>query len=219
MESSNLLAEVASYAEKFMEKYDSSHDFNHIKRVLALSHQIVDSSPAFGVDPYQYRKDYVTLAALLHDVGDRKYRKQGEDTTHVVENLLLSFKAPPQMAADIQQIVTHVSYTTEIKDPEKVLEVIKEYPELAVVQDADRIDALGAIGIGRAFTFGGARKLSGSEQSSMQQAIEHFTEKLERLEGMMKTAAGKKIAEERTARLRVFRGWWEEEAAIGNREL
>jgi len=104
-----------------------------------------------------------------------------------------------------------------MKDPSKVKEVIKEYPELAVVQDADRIDAIGAIGIARAFTFGGAKEnhVNPKFSGGMTGAIGHFPDKLERLGSLMKTGEGRRIAGERTDRLRVFRGWYEEEVEVG----
>ena len=74
------------------------------------------------------------------------------------------------------------------------------------MQDADRLDAIGAVGIGRMFTYGGART-----ERSMGGTVAHLDEKLVRLEGMMKTAVGREVARERGERLRVFRGWWVEE--------
>lgn len=64
----------------------------------------------------------------------------------------------------------------------------------------------GAIGIGRTFTFGGAKGAR-----NMGETIQHFEDKLEKLGGMMKTAPGKRMAEERTKRLATFKEWWEEE--------
>jgi uncharacterized protein len=84
--------------------------------------------------------------------------------------------------------------------------MIEKYPELAVVQDADRLDAIGAIGIGRTFTFGGAK---GAKE--MGETIQHFEDKLEKLESMMKTTPGMRMARERTERLKTFKSWWEEE--------
>jgi uncharacterized protein len=79
-------------------------------------------------------------------------------------------------------IAKNVSYSTEMKNPRLARAILTQHPELAVVQDSDRLDALGAIGIGRAFTFGGAKRPNGS----MQQTIAHFGEKLQKLEGLMK---------------------------------
>jgi uncharacterized protein len=200
-----LVGKATAYVQQYMSHYDGSHDYAHIKRVLALAWQIASSSPGTTYDPLT-----ITLSALLHDVGDKKYLKPGEDSTTLVQNVLLSFDAPEELARKVQTIASAVSYSSEIKDPGRVRDLVVEYPELAVVQDADRLDALGAVGIGRAFTYGGAAGGKGRGRG-MGETIEHFTEKLERLEGMMKTEVGRGMARERTERLRVFRGWWEEE--------
>lgn len=103
-----------------------------------------------------------------------------------------------------------MSYTSEVKDPAHVTALIEAHPELAVVQDADRLDAIGAVGIGRMFTFGGAKTAR-----SMAGTMEHLDEKLVRLEGMMKTAVGREVARVRGERLAVFRGWWGQEVGFG----
>ena len=191
-----------------MNNFDGSHDFNHIKRVLGLSHtlyaSILESSPTNKLD-----LNIITLAALLHDVGDRKYLEPGEDSNTLVHNLLISFGAEERLAARVQTICAAVSYTGEMKDPPRVLKLIEEYPELAVVQDADRLDAIGAVGIGRVFTYGGARTTRDMEAS-----VEHFHVKLLGLEKMMKTTPGKALARERTEILSQFQEWWDGETAV-----
>lgn len=77
------------------------------------------------------------------------------------------------------------------------------------MQDADRLDALGAVGIARAFSYGGARGRDLSE------TVAHFEEKLLRLEGMMKTGEGRRLARARGERVAVFRGWVGEEMGMG----
>jgi len=119
---------------------------------------------------------------LLHDVGDKKYIQPGEDAEVVVCKLLLENGVSQALAMRVQTVVKHVSFSAEKKQPEAVQMILETHPELAVVQDADRLDAIGAIGIGRTFTFGGAKRPEGG----MQGTIDHFHEKLELLETMMK---------------------------------
>ncbi|KAK2065465.1 HD domain-containing protein [Colletotrichum caudatum] len=202
-----VVAKVTEYVEGYMAKYDASHDFDHIRRVVSLAHRIHAQSPAAPA----LDKHAITLAALLHDVGDRKYLQPGEDASTLVSAVLGSLGVDPQLAARVQAICLGVSYSSEIKDPSRVRALIAEHPELAVVQDADRLDAIGAVGVGRCFTFGGAKGAR-----SMDDSILHFEEKLVKLEGMMKTAPGREMARERTRRIRTFMEWWEDEAGPVN---
>jgi len=130
----------------------------------------------------------------LHDVGDKKYLQPGEDVEIVVCELLLKNGASEALAARVQTVVKHVSFSAEKRDPQIVQDVLKTHPELAIVQDADRLDAIGAIGIGRTFTFGGAKRSEGG----MQGTIDHFHEKLELLETMMKVKVLKAGSEKHT---------------------
>ncbi|EEY14279.1 HD domain containing protein [Verticillium alfalfae VaMs.102] len=207
----NLVTAAAAYVKDYMSNYDASHDWSHILRVLALAHKIYNdpttntiaaSKPALSL-----RK--ITLAALLHDVGDKKYLQPGQDHTRLVHDVLLERGAPEALAVEIQTICLGVSYSSEVKDPNAVVALLARVPELAVVQDADRLDAIGAVGVGRCFTFGGAK----GGGRGLQGAIDHFEEKLLRIEGMMKTEAGRRLAAERTERLRVFEQWWRDETA------
>ncbi|KAI0400249.1 HD domain-containing protein [Xylaria palmicola] len=201
----NLVKTVTEYVEAYMANYDGSHDFNHIKRVLGLAKHIHAHAPhAAERDPL-----VVILSALLHDVGDRKYLKPGEDASCLVRDLLVSYGAAEELAAKVQAVCLGVSYSSEIKDPARVRALIESLPELAVVQDADRLDAIGSIGIGRVFTFTGART-----KASMDDSIQHFHDKLLKLQSMMKTDVGRQLAEERTQRMREFLGWWGEEAVF-----
>lgn len=201
-----LIPKVTQFVENYMSKYDGSHDFSHIKRVVGLAHLIYKACKDNEEDGAELDLHVITLAALLHDVGDKKYLEPGQDGNTLVLATLLGFGAPEELAIKVQRIVLGVSYSSEIKDPAQVTTLITRYPELAVVQDADRLDAIGAVGIGRTFTFGGAK---GARH--MDETVQHFEDKLEKLEGMMKTAPGKKLARERTERLKMFKVWWEEE--------
>lgn len=119
---------------------------------------------------------------LLHDVGDHKYVQAGDDPDKQMLNVLLERGASAALASKVQTIVKNVSYTNEIKRPEKVREVLLEHPELGIVQDADRIDAIGAIGVGRCFTYGAAK----APERGMQGTVDHFDVKLLKLEALMK---------------------------------
>lgn len=201
LQQSPLLVKVTAYVKDFMNKYDGSHDFAHVQRVLGLALKI-----ATHPDSRECDLEIVTLSALLHDVGDRKYLKEGEDSTTMVKQLLSSFGADAMLASKVQIIVTAVSYSHEVQNFELVQKLIDEYPELGCVQDADRLDAIGAIGIGRLFTFGGAHR-----GRPLNDSMELFDIKLEKLEGMMKTMYGKELARERTSRLNNFKAWWADE--------
>lgn len=208
-ESSNLYLNIYDYVEEYMGRFDPSHDFNHVRRVLALAKHIlaaeVKDNPQKTLD-----SQAVILGALLHDVGDRKYVKVGENAAQMVSDVLSKNACPPRLVAKVSLIVDNVSYTNEIKRPQLVKAIVSAHPELAVVQDADRLDAIGAIGIGRVFAYGAAK----APDRGMQGSVDHFTEKLEKLEAMMKTETGRLLAQERTQRLRDFRQWWEEENEI-----
>lgn len=210
LDSTDLYNGIYEYVQAYMSRYDISHDFDHILRVLNLAKHILSaelkSHPKSRLDA-----GAVVLAALLHDIGDKKYLQPGENAKDLINSVLDSNGCPPHLASKVALIVEHVSFSSEIKRPEIVKSMIVEHPELAIVQDADRLDAIGAVGIARTFAFGAA-KMPGR---GLQGCVEHFEEKLERLEGMMKTGTGQIMARERTRRLREFKGWWEEEVGTG----
>ncbi|OAA77182.1 HD domain protein [Akanthomyces lecanii RCEF 1005] len=190
-----LIARVTDYVKEYMSHYDSSHDFNHITRVLRLAQHIQARTPNTS-------QAVVTLAALLHDVGDKKYLQPGEDASRLIHATLRSLGAGDALAEKVQAICLGVSYSSEVKDPGRVVALIEEHPELAVVQDADRLDAIGAVGIGRTFAFGAAKG------RDLEDTIRHFEEKLLKLEGMMKTETGRALARERSERIRLMLEWW-----------
>ncbi|MCJ1302929.1 hypothetical protein MMC08_005734 [Hypocenomyce scalaris] len=280
-----LIAATKKYVKAYMSTFDASHDYAHIKRVVALSKHILHSelqlqeeaqkqraatsngtttpssptsssssssrspcrrnnpseskvripSPKPPGRPTPYSPTLITLCALLHDVGDAKYASRiapSQDPDTLAKDVLLSLNSEPALASTVQTIIKSVPYSHEVRNPERVRGVLLHHPELAIVQDADRLDALGAVGIGRAFTFGGARAGGASNASGvggggggnaaevpktpqgMDETIQHFTAKLEKVKGLMKTETGRRMAEIRTEKLRVFRRWWEEECAV-----
>lgn len=218
----DLLHATETFVKQYMRRYDASHDYSHIQRVVRTAKHIATAEQASGA---QLDTNLVKLAALLHDVGDAKYASPS-DPADPVRRFLRSAGADEDLAAVVQEVVDRVSFSKEQKDAEGVQRVLRAHPELGVVQDADRLDAIGAVGIGRCFTFGASlaereRRKNGDVDGAvdqhddgvigMDQAIVHFDEKLVHLEGMMKTATGRSMARKRTERLLEFKKWWQEE--------
>ncbi|KAJ5542778.1 WASH complex F-actin capping protein beta subunit [Penicillium sp. DV-2018c] len=216
-----LFDKMSAFVTECMSGHDPSHNPAHVHRVVALANKILEAERALHPTT-EYNGALVKLAALLHDIGDRKYLSKVDaapgskelDPTTMVQHALLARGATPELASQVQTIVSNVSYSSECKDPALVRRLIDDgLVELAIVQDADRLDAIGAIGVGRCFTFLGAvgKKYCVDGKWEMDNAIQHFGDKLVKLQGMMKTATGKEMARVRTERLEIFAGWWEEE--------
>jgi uncharacterized protein len=203
---SEMIRRVYSFTETFFQdpKFDASHDFNHVQRVVSNSITIFEAER-----PQQPQLNFflVILGALLHDVEDKKYTTKSASS--ILTDVLYQHHVDQKVNPDVvKELVDGVSYSSEIRDPGAVQSLIQRIPELAVVQDADRLDAIGAIGIGRCFTFGGAE-----HARSLGDSIQHFEDKLLKLESMMKTEAGKRMAKERSRRIREFMSWWKDEQA------
>ena len=192
-----------------MNKLDPSHDYTHIQRVLELA-KVIEARENSSGSTIQYNSDVITLASLLHDVGDHKYLPEGQDGKTMVEHLLLRLNADAALALEVQAIVNHVSYSQEVRNPAKVQAFLTKHPELAIVQDADRLDAIGATGIARFFVY------HAQKGDTLDAAMVSFPERLENLEKMMKTETGRKMAASRTRRVKEFRSWFEQEAEFGD---
>ena len=111
-----------------MAKFDASHDYSHIHRVVGLA-KLIEHGENEQNPTLRYRSHVILLAslALFHDIGDHKYLSEGENGQAIAENVLLRFGADPDLAKEVQIIVNHVSYSTEIKDLTKVQELISQY--------------------------------------------------------------------------------------------
>jgi uncharacterized protein len=201
-----LIAKTVEYVKKYHTRYDASHDWSHIQRVLNQAHEIEAEEQILRPE-LKLDSDLITLAALLHDVGDYKYLTDEEkkNADSMASAFLIRNGADATFADKVQLICTNVSWTNETKNPNSVRVLADMIPELAIVQDADRLDGIGAVGIARLFTFGGAKR----KERGL--STEHFHEKLLRVRDRMKTATGKKLAEERTQRMRTFLDWWDDE--------
>jgi uncharacterized protein len=205
---------------------DASHDWNHIERVWRLTQTLVQRETELA-GPGSVDLEVAELAALLHDIADWKY--SGSETAGVerAAAFLKDQRYDEARATRVLHIIENVSFHTELGKMKKdgAGGGPEEAPclELQVVQDADRLDAVGAIGIARCFTYGGHKKRQlydlsdGSsiyrpesersatlmskeaymEGTKKEDTVEHFYEKLLHLRGMMKTKAGAAIAEGR----------------------
>ncbi|KAI1917022.1 hypothetical protein LOZ12_003146 [Ophidiomyces ophidiicola] len=213
-----LISRMRSFVTNQMQHYDPSHNPAHITRVVRLAHRLLAAERARG-SRIVYNDSLVTLAALLHDIGDRKYLTPGstQDPTTIVRDTIIRSGGEPSFAQKVQTIVSNVSYSTEVKDPSVARRLIAEegFPELAIVQDADRLDAIGAVGIGRCFTYLGAKGprqgIGGPLPWELDEAVDHFSEKLLKLEAIMKTDSGRDMARKRTLRIQEFMHWWQDE--------
>lgn len=204
----SLIDQVRSYVEKYMNNFDPSHDYTHIQRVLKLA-KVIEARETSSDSTIRYNSDVITLASLLHDVGDHKYLSVGEDGETMVEQLLLRLNADAALAVEVQAIVNHVSYSKEKKDPAKVQAFLAKHPDLAIVQDADRLESIGAHGIARFFVY------HAQKGETLDTAMTSYIERLEKLGRMMKTQAGREMAAVRTRRVKKYRSWFEEEDEPG----
>jgi uncharacterized protein len=151
-EDTALFQSINQFVHEYMSQpgHDSSHDYHHILRVLSNANDIYKKE-CESTPHHTYDTSAIFLAALLHDVGDHKYAKPGEDLENQIANIMKDHGASEELASKVQTIVKHVGYTNEVKNPNSVVEVLAKYPELAIVQDADRLDAIGAVGVARCF--------------------------------------------------------------------
>jgi len=193
-----LMTKVEAYARERMEEFsDPSHDFFHVLRVRRLALHIANSENV---------KDLlaVELAALLHDVDDHKYKSIKEWMP--VPDFLRGLMIDEVTITKVLMIIENVSYSREVRML-KAGKQLPTLPELGCVQDADRLDAIGATGVARTFAFGGKRDTpfcsevskceAGWEAVDPKTTIGHFHDKLFKLKDMMKTETGRSMAKKR----------------------
>ena len=195
---STTIDKTVEFVKKQLEGAEAGHDWFHIERVWKLSKKIAATENCNG--------EVVELSALLHDIADPKFHN-GDETLalKISRELLEGFSVDEETIAQVLFVIQNISFKNRNEAP-------KDLPiELKIVQDADRIDAIGAIGIARTFNFGGFKnnlmyhpdispKLNMSKEEykkSNGTTINHFYEKLLLLKDLMNTQEGKKIAEQR----------------------
>ncbi|KIR30608.1 hypothetical protein I307_03719 [Cryptococcus deuterogattii 99/473] len=190
---SDLIGRAEELVKAHMAKYDPSHDWAHVDRVRKMAMTIarsMDNAPDLLV---------VELAALFHDLSD-KYAKLGSPTLSDMLFPILQPQIPNETIERILSIIPSVSYTAETA----LLAAggwtwQNDCLELHAVQDADRLDAIGAVGILRCAAYSGATKrlLVENGDTGGKSAEAHFEEKLLKVRDRMKTAFGKEEAERR----------------------
>ena len=194
----NLIKNTIGFVKEKLDGAEAGHDWFHIERVWKLSLKIAENET---VD-----SEVLQLGALLHDIADPKFH-DGDETValKISRNFLESQYVGEEIIEKVLFIIQNISFKNRGEVPENL-------PlELKIVQDADRLDAIGAIGIARTFNFGGFKnnlmfhpemppKLNMTKEEYKKNegtTINHFYEKLLLLKDLMNTETAKKIASER----------------------
>jgi len=193
-----ILEQTIAFVKKTLAGAEAGHDWFHIERVYKNALLINQAEKGDEL--------IVALAALLHDIADPKFNDGDEEIgPKMAGDFLKELGLAPAQIHHVQQIIRNLSYKASLGT------ITFQSRELDIVQDADRLDAIGAIGIARAFTYGGyknrvlynpeiAPDLNMSKEvykNSTAPTINHFYEKLLRLKDLMKTNTGKVIAAQR----------------------
>ncbi|TNJ47255.1 HD domain-containing protein [Tamlana fucoidanivorans] len=198
MSENQIITKTKIFVKETLNDVEGGHDWFHIERVYKNSLLIAKKEP---VDLF-----VVSLGALLHDIADSKFHN-GDETVgpKMAREFLFKQNVDSTIIEHVVNIIKNISFKGG-HTPQTF-----QSPELDVVQDADRLDAIGAIGIARCFNYGGFKNralynpkikpnLNMTKEvykSSTAPSINHFYEKLLLLKDRMNTQTGKKIAQER----------------------
>ena len=198
----NLVDRAMTYVKERLKNEYSGHDYFHALRVFKMATRIAEREGA--------NLEIVQLAALLHDVDDRKISPETCESLANAREFLMSNGTIEDDISLICQIIREISFGENDLPPSTI--------EGKCVQDADRLDAIGAIGIARAFAYGGShhRQMYNPDikpslnmtkeeyQKSESTTVNHFYEKLFKLRGLMNTETAIQIAEEREVYMQRF---------------
>ncbi|NCD68647.1 HD domain-containing protein [Mucilaginibacter agri] len=193
-----LVTSTVKFVQEKLAGAESGHDWWHISRVWNNAKLIAQTEDV--------NLTIVELAALLHDIADSKFNNGDEEIgPQTASNFLNEIGADDQITEQVALIIRHMSFKASFDKQQYFSK------ELAVVQDADRLDAIGAIGIARAFTYGGYKgremynpniqpdlnMTKKAYKNSTAPTINHFYEKLLLLKDKMNTTTGKQLAQKR----------------------
>lgn len=159
----------------------TGHDYFHVERVVKSAKKMAEEENA---DVF-----LVELSAWLHDLGDYKLHNGVDRSAELISGFLLLEEADTEIIQKVLEIVSQVSFSKG-NQPTSL--------EAKIVQDADRLDALGAIGIARCFAYGGSKQGEiYNPENPEDTSIQHFYDKLLKLKDLMNTSSARKMAEER----------------------
>jgi len=193
-----IIENTKNFVKQTLQNAEGGHDWFHIQRVLNNAQHIAKNE---NVDDF-----IVTLGALLHDIADSKFHHGNEKIGPDKARMFLKEQdVSEEITEHVVRIIENISFKGGNEEQKF------RSPELDVIQDADRLDALGAIGIARTFNYGGfkGRALYDPEikpdmgmskaayKSSSAPTINHFYEKLLLLKDRMNTQTGRQIAADR----------------------
>lgn len=194
----NQIEATINFVKKELQHAEAGHDWWHIERVWKTAKNIALEEDV--------NMEVVEFAALLHDIADAKFHDGDEELgPQRAGNFLKSIEVTEETIIHVQQIIRNMSFKSSLG------QLNFTSKEMLVVQDADRLDAIGAIGIARAFTFGGFKNrelynpdikpaLHQSKEeykNTKAPTINHFYEKLLLLKDKMNTNTGKQLAAQR----------------------
>lgn len=196
-----VVEQVEAIVRQRMAGQGAGHGFDHVERVLRLARAIQSQTGGERV--------IVELAALLHDLGDAKFNAGVERSGEFAQAILSELGEPPDSVAQVVHIVDNLSFRKGAAAAELSLEG-------QIVQDADRLDALGAIGIVRTIEYGAAigQPFYRSDGASGKTGIDHFDDKLFKLPGLMNTEAGRRLAAQREQFMQTFLKQFEHEVGM-----
>jgi uncharacterized protein len=192
MNKGEIIEKIEDFVRSNIKSHDGGHDWWHINRVRDLSLHICS---------VEGKGDLLTveISSLLHDIGDKKFREHGAgDHIMLIRGLLENLQLEKTIIDEVIFINENISFSKGVR-PEAVS------AEFMAVQDADRIDAIGAIGIARAFNYGGFKNNIIYDPDGIQPStVAHFYDKLLRLTDLINTETGRQIAQERHKYLESF---------------